>query len=104
MIASFLTIVRSAKNQLNQIPRIFVTKAVTGMKDASIVPNAITPWWKNLLLPRMSACCAQNAILMSAPPSASTARGPSCQVPAKWNLRETTGTKPALCVSTADNQ
>lgn len=60
--------------------RIFVTKADTGMKDASIAPNAITLWWKSLLLPRMSACCAQSATLTSAPPSASTARRPSCRV------------------------
>lgn len=104
MIVSSPTIVRSAKIQLNQIPRIFVTKAGTGMKDASSAPNAITHWWKSLLLPRMSACYAQSAILTSAPLSASIARGPSCLVPAKWNLRETTGMKPALCVSIADNQ
>ncbi|XP_047590813.1 four and a half LIM domains protein 5 isoform X2 [Lutra lutra] len=79
-IVSFLTIVRSAKNQSNQVPRIFVTKADTGMKHASTVPNAITLWWKSLLLPRMSACCAQSAILTSAPASASTARRPSCLV------------------------
>lgn len=61
-------------------PRIFVTKAGTGMKDASTVPNAITLWWRSLLLPRMSACSARSAIPMSAPPSASTARRPSCLV------------------------
>nr|KAF6505171.1 four and a half LIM domains 5 [Rousettus aegyptiacus] len=96
MIMSFVTIVRSAKKQLNQIPRIFVTKAGTGTRDASTVPNVITLWWKSLLLPRMSACYALSAILMSAPPSASTARRPSCLVPAKWNLRGTTGMKPLI--------
>lgn len=60
--------------------RIFITKAGTGIKDASIAPNAINLWWKSLLLPSMNACCALSAILMSAPPSASTARRPSCLV------------------------
>lgn len=65
--------------------RIFVTKAGAGTKDASVAPNAITPWWKNLLLPRMSACCARSAIPASAPPSAFTARRPSCLVSSKQN-------------------
>lgn len=60
--------------------RIFVINTGTGMKDASSAPNAITLWWKSLLLPRMTACCAQSVILMSAPLSASNAKGPSCLV------------------------
>lgn len=60
--------------------RICPTKAATGTRDASSVPNAVDHWWRNHLLPRTRSCCVLSATLMSIHPSVSTARRPSCLV------------------------
>lgn len=61
-------------------PRIWPTKAATGMRGASGVPSAVAHLWRSHLLPRTRSCCVPNATLMSIHPSVFTARRPLCQV------------------------
>lgn len=72
------------------IYRICLTRIVIGMTNVSTVPSVAALWWKKHLRPRMICCCALNVMPMIIPPSATTARKPSCQVclmmknPAHW--------------------
>lgn len=103
MTAYLPTPVRSARNLLNVIPRIWLTKAATGTRGVSSAPNAAVLWWRSHSLPRMSSCSVLNVTPMSIHQSVSTARRPSCLVPVKWNLRAVPGMNPVLFVSIASN-
>ncbi|ETE64547.1 Four and a half LIM domains protein 5, partial [Ophiophagus hannah] len=80
MTAFLLTFVKNVIKPLNVTPRILLIKAAIGMKRASSVPNAITPWLRSPLQLKTSSCCVQLVILMNIHLSAFTARGLLCLV------------------------
>lgn len=60
--------------------RICLTRIVIGMTNVLTVPSAAALWWIKHSQPKMICCCALNVMPMIIPPSATTARKPSCQV------------------------
>lgn len=60
--------------------RICPTRTVTGTRTVSSASSASARWWTSPSPPRMSSSSAPSATPMSIPPSAMSARRPSCQV------------------------
>lgn len=85
---------KSLENEINRranserpfaaLCRICPTRTATGTRTASSASSASARWWTSPSPPRMSSSSAPSATPMSIPPSATTARKPSCQV-RRWS-------------------